>query len=85
MMGSLGSQSVSVSGITKDKTMARSIGIIKIKKLKALVAECMEKPFYSFESIINKVPYEYYDTWEDAQSEVNRIVWDTMNKINATK
>lgn len=66
----------------------RSIGAWKIKKLKKIVAEEMEKTrcILMFDSRVDvkanikaRLPEEWYDTWECAWSEIDRLINDFVN------
>lgn len=71
--------------------MARTIGKIRIRKLKALVQLKLEESgFYEGQdwagstvtkAVENEVPEEWYDTWESAWEEINRIVDDELTKL----
>lgn len=73
--------------------MARSIGKIRIRKLKELVWKTAEryKPylgintFQCHEEIKTLVPEDWYDTWESAWSEIDRIIGDELNAIKYGK
>ena len=66
----------------------RSIGAWKIKKLKKIVDQTMGKyvkgtvfgeDWQSVESEIKaQIPADWYETWECAWSEINRLVNDMM-------
>jgi len=61
----------------------RSIGKVKIKKLKIIVIDAMAEPlvdrwtYPSTEEIMERVPTEWFDLWEGAHSEIYRIISDT--------
>lgn len=67
----------------------RSIGAWKKKALRKIVAEVMGQyikgsvtgeDWNSVEAEIKgQIPSDWYDTWEDAWSEINRLVTDYMN------
>jgi hypothetical protein len=60
----------------------RSIGKVKIKKLKRIVAEEFAKDRYiSNEYVITKVPTEWFDIWEMAYQEIHRIVYDELMNL----
>ena len=66
----------------------RSIGKIKIKKLKELIkkeakyfAPLSMNRYQCEESIKSNTPQEYFDTWESAYSEIERIINDELNNI----
>jgi hypothetical protein len=59
--------------------VARTIGKVKIRKLKCIVTEMWTKNRnVSEEEIINALPPDWWDTWESADSEIRRIVSDTL-------
>ena len=69
--------------------MARTIGKVKIKKLKELVNKVIEEEHDNLfnmdisknaveEKVIDRVPEEWFDIWESAWSEINRIVQDEI-------
>jgi hypothetical protein len=73
----------------------RSIGAWKIKKLKVICKEELEKAFGDGSwrlrsnllgmmgavkmSITDRIPNEWYDTWESAWSEIERLIDDEIN------
>ena len=68
----------------------RSIGKVKIKKLKAMVHEeaaSAKSPYGGIEwAIVDakvkaRVPEEWYDLWESAHDEINRIIMDEAMEI----
>lgn len=66
--------------------MARTIGKIKIRKLKALVRNIHEKNYKLglitlLSDVVNKVPEDWRDTWESAWAEIERIIMDELLKI----
>jgi len=70
--------------------MARSIGKIKIKKLQAMVQknyDITKSEFYMFnhQEFTNRmrkdIPSEWYDIWEMAYQEINRVVGDKLVKL----
>ena len=71
--------------------MARTIGRKNRNLVKRLVIEELEKtrgkpwlptpPRQTIEEIvIEKLPVELWDTWEGADSEIRRIIWDTVSE-----
>jgi len=73
--------------------MARTIGKVKIRKLKGLILKTIKEsdapkrifiaPFDWIgvkEKIIEKVPSDWFDTWESAWAEINRIVDDGIRE-----
>lgn len=65
--------------------MARTIGKVKIKKLKQICKEELRKTCNFFggtdykkmhDSTVNRVPSEWFDTWEMADQEIERIIND---------
>lgn len=71
--------------------MARTIGRKNRNLVKQLVIEELEKtkgkpwlptpPRQTIEKIvIEKLPMELWDTWEGADSEIRRIIWDTVSE-----
>ena len=67
----------------------RSIGKVKIKKLKQIIEDDLrslpETPFWTNpdlrgvkDRVWEKVPSEWLDTWEGAYSEIERIICDTI-------
>ena len=68
--------------------MARTIGKIKIKKLKDLIMRKAKEfeplalnTYQCMEAIRLEIPEEYFDTWESAWSEIDRIINDELNNI----
>ena len=72
--------------------MARTIGKIKIKKLKALVHKVMEEEKHSLfgwnpnynsirYKVKDRVPEEWFDIWEMGWAEIDRIIDDEICKI----
>jgi hypothetical protein len=72
----------------------RSIGKWKIKKLNAIVQEEFDKmkpgqysPWIDMdqvklkENIKERIPAEWYDTWESAWSEIERLIEDGMSRL----
>ena len=66
----------------------RSIGKIKIRKLRAMVRAEAQKwvplsmnAFQCKEELMRQVPEEYLDTWESAWAEINRIIDDELSAI----
>jgi len=61
---------------------ARTIGAIKIKKLKALTTEMWKRNHdVSEDEIIDKIPSDWWETWESADSEIRRLVSDTITDL----
>jgi len=60
----------------------RSIGKVKIKKLKAIVAKVYDNDMSCGEDdVIAEVPTEWFDLWEGAWSEIHRIVGDELSNL----
>lgn len=60
----------------------RSIGKVKIRKLKKLTADMWKKNNHVSENeVICNVPFEWFDTWESAWSEIHRIVGDELRDL----
>jgi len=68
----------------------RSIGKVNIKKLNKMVAEEIKKrtaPYGIFEgnyadvrsAVKENIPEEWYDIWESAYSEIERLIDDAIN------
>jgi hypothetical protein len=65
--------------------MARTIGAVRIKKLKAICHQEYTKwaglsinHVQLDENIKAQIPEEWYDIWESAWSEINRIIDDCI-------
>jgi len=55
----------------------RSIGKVKIKKLRQIVQDEMKKnPHITCNMIIHTLPPEWFDIWEGAHSEITNIILD---------
>ena len=73
----------------------RSIGKVKIKKLKAIVKQEYNKEFapgvYSRDihkvqgAVNNRIPGAWYDTWESAWSEIDRLSHDFIDELYYNK
>ena len=68
--------------------MARSIGKINIKKLDKIIIEEYEKaPRYGKDinqiknSIEARIPAQWYDIWESAWSEIERLISDKLTRL----
>jgi len=71
----------------------RSIGKVRIKKLKAIVQEEAKGidagsrfHYYGEYAVLvsrirERIPEEWYDTWEMATQEIDRIMCDFINEI----
>ena len=67
----------------------RSIGKRNIKKLQAMVIEeYNRKDLFGnvygqniTAQVENRIPQEWYDIWESAHNEINRIIHDTITSI----
>ncbi|NCB43083.1 MAG: hypothetical protein EOM59_10745 [Clostridia bacterium] len=61
----------------------RSIGKVKIRKLRALCVKYYDKMngYASQEEIKRHVPDEWFDIWEGAWSEIERIIHDECTRI----
>ena len=60
----------------------RSIGKVKIKKLKKVVHEMYEKNHdVTDDQVIAALPNEWFDTWEMAWQEIHMLVHDELNNI----
>jgi hypothetical protein len=60
----------------------RSIGKVKIKKLKAIVGKVFAKDLSADEEdVIEMVPAEWFDTWEMAWQEIHQIVSDELMNL----
>lgn len=68
----------------------RSIGKVKIRKLKKIIAEeynvkdlyLERRPFSVIRaSILDRLPLEWWDTWECADSEIRRVIEDEINRL----
>lgn len=64
----------------------RSIGAWKIKKLKAIVLDTFNKNQQSTASMIidkikAQIPNDWYETWECAWSEINRLIDDYIGNL----
>ena len=67
----------------------RSIGKRNITKLKAIVQEEYDKSRTSFstnqydltEKIKARIPTEWYDIWESAWSEIERLIDDEVSRL----
>lgn len=64
----------------------RSIGKKRIAKLNTVIDEFWKNrdksaPFYLLEEqIIDALPADWWDTWEMADQEIRRIVYDTLSE-----
>lgn len=67
--------------------MARTIGKVKIRKLKAIISEEIKKATNPFGEVNwvkaetrvrERIPSDWYDTWESAWSEIDRIINDEV-------
>lgn len=56
----------------------RSIGKLNIDKVKKITNDCKARGDTNIESIRDKLPTEMWDTWESANSEIDRIIMDTL-------
>ena len=57
----------------------RSIGKVNIRKLKKIVEEEHAKGIASVrERIRERIPSEWYDSWESAYSEIERLIDDML-------
>ena len=65
----------------------RSVGKVNIKKLKKIVAEEIKKhttvwggtDYQSIEEAVKaRIPDEWYDIWESAWSEIERLIGDEL-------
>ena len=66
-------------GSAKRINEARSIGAITIKKLKAITMDMWKKDHNVGEDeILDSLPVEWWDIWEGADSEIRRVVYDTL-------
>lgn len=70
--------------------MARTIGKIKIKKLKEKVIKVIEEEKNNLfgmdvswvtvrEKVEDRIPVEWFDTWESAWAEMHNIIEDTIS------
>lgn len=66
----------------------RSIGKVKIKKLKALVKETAKDfeplsmtSYQLSDAVKHKIPDYWYDTWEGAWAEIEGLVSDFINDL----
>jgi len=59
--------------------MARTIGKAKINRIKALVKEFKAKGCPSIrEAVRAELPSEWWDIWEMADQEIDRVIWDEI-------
>lgn len=59
----------------------RSIGKVKLKKLFQIVDDVSKKELNSseiFKNVLAQVPEAWYYTWESAQNEIERAIWDRI-------
>ena len=72
----------------------RSIGKVKIKKLKRIVQEEVEKERQDMfgvswglirKNVSERIPEDWYDTWEMAYSEIARLTDDFINDFRFNK
>jgi hypothetical protein len=69
----------------------RSIGKVKIKQLKKIVSQEYNKDFGAgkygasayecIERIRESIPGEWFDIWESAWSEIDRLINDEFNRL----
>jgi len=60
----------------------RSIGKVNIRKLRKIVEEEHAKGEASVnERIRERIPAEWYDSWESAYSEIERLIDDMLSEI----
>jgi hypothetical protein len=74
--------------------MARTIGKVKIRKLKAIIREEIAneklKLFSDFnwknvdEKVIDRLPLEWWDIWESGHDEIHRILNDCTSEYAHT-
>lgn len=72
--------------------MARSIGAVKIKRIKELI-QCEAGKFQPLalnsyqlqEHVKSLIPESYFDIWESAWSEIDRVISDEISRIKYTK
>jgi len=55
----------------------RSIGKARIKKLVKMIKD---NPELSRDEIMIKVPDSWFNLWESAWAEINRIIWDNHGR-----
>jgi hypothetical protein len=61
----------------------RSIGKVKIKKLKKIIADMYAVNHnVTDQEVLDQIPSNWYDTWESAWSEINRLVSDELWELN---
>lgn len=68
--------------------MARTIGKVKIRKLKELVKEVYDNrdPYnwrghFLHEAVKERVPEAWFDIWESGWAEIERIISDELNAL----
>jgi len=62
----------------------RSIGKVKIRNLKQIVAKLYNKGLrgYALEDVCKEfIPDDWYDTWEMAHQEIDRIISDEVTEL----
>lgn len=60
----------------------RSIGKVKIKKLKTIVMNAFDNDRYvTEEEIVAMLPVSWWDTWESTDAEIRRIINDELENL----